>query len=410
MLSLFLVIATPEILTLDQALALAEQRSPALRQSRAHTAHADAQRQSALAPLLPQVQGSVGYSRGTANNAQSIKLDSFDQLSTGLSLRQLIWDFGRTTGRHDARLADLAAAQADERAARQDLLFAVRAGWLDALGARALVEVAKDAVDNEQRHQEQVAAQIGVGMRAPIDLAQVRTVLAGARADLIAAEQSEMAARLELGRVVGTGGSPAPPPGAEPLGPLEGEDGSLEELLGRAQAARPELEAARQLLLARERDVGAARGEYWPTLSAALAASAGGSALDAIAPNASASVDLNWPLFEGFGTDAAVRASEASAAQARALVEAVQLQLQVDLQQAQQRVRSARARLAALEEADAAAAAELELAEARYKAGTGTIIELGDAQSRRVTASAKRAQAMTDLGVSRAALLRALGE
>lgn len=410
LLALLLLAAAPDTVTLDEALALAEQGSPALAQSRARTAGADARRAATLAPLLPQVRGDLGYARGTANTANSIKLDSYDRFSSGVSLRQLLWDFGRSTEALGAADADLEAARADGRAAANDLSFAVRAAWLEAAGARALLDVSRGAVANEERHQTQVEAQIGVGLRAPIDLAQVKTVLASARADLLAAEQAEWAARLELGRVLGTGGAPAPAAVAEPLGPVAGEEGPLDALLTRALGARPELQAAEQALLARERDVASARGDYWPSLSAAASATAGGAALDALAPNATASVDLTWPLFSGLGTNAGVRGAEAASAQARALRDAVQLQLKVDVEAAQLQVRSSRARLAALQEADGAAAAELELAEARYKAGTGTIIELGDAQARRVSASARLAQAKTDLGISRAALLHALGE
>ena len=414
LLALLLLTAAPEVLTLDEALALAEQSSPALAQSRARTAGADARSAGALAPLLPQLRADVGYSRGTANTPSAIKLDSYNQLSSGVTVRQLVWDFGRTTESLGASEAELSAARADERAAKNDLAFAVRAAWMDAVGARALLEVAKGAVANEERHQVQVQAQIGVGLRAPIDLAQVKTVLASARADLVDAEQAEMARRLELGRVIGTGGAPSPSPssagGEDALGPVAGEDAPLDELVARALQARPELSAAEQIVRARERDVASARGDYWPSVSAAASANAGGAALDALAPNAVASVDLTWPLFSGLGTNASVRASEAAAAQARALRDAVELQLKVDVEAALLQVRSARARRAALDEADRAAADELDLAEARYKAGTGTIIELGDAQARRVNASARRVQAKTDLGVSRAALLRALGE
>lgn len=410
LLALLLLSSTPETLTLDEALALAEAHSPALAQGRARTAAADARTGAALAPLLPQVRGDVGYARATANTPRSIKLDSHDEFSTGLSLRQLVWDFGRSTEALGAAEAELGAARADERGDRNDLAFAVRAAWLDALGARALVEVAQGAVAIEERHRTQVEAQIGVGLRAPIDLAQVKTVLASARAELLGAEQAEMAARLELGRVLGVGGAPTPAFAPDPLGPVPGEEGPLDELVARSQQARPERAAAEQLLRARERDAASVRGDWWPTLSASASANAGGTALDALAPNAVASVDLSWPLFSGLGTQAALRGAEAAVAHARAVSDAVELQLKVDVEAAQLGVRSARARLAALTEADTAAAAELELAEARYKAGTGTIIELGDAQARRVSASAKLARARTDLGISRAALLRALGE
>ncbi|MCC7073004.1 MAG: TolC family protein [Deltaproteobacteria bacterium] len=409
LLPLLLAAAAPDVISLDEALALAEQSSPAMAQSRGRTALADARNGAALAPLLPQVRGDVGYARGTANTASSVKLDSYDQFSTGVSLRQLIWDFGRSTEGLAASEAELVSAKADERAAKNDLAFAVRAAWLDAAGARALKDVARGAVENEERHQAQVQAQIGVGLRPPIDLAQVKTVLASARADLLAAEQAEWTRRLELGRVLGTGGAPAPAVVGDPLGAVDGEDAVLESLVARAMAARPELVAAEQIVTARERDVASARGDYWPSISAQASANAGGAALDALAPNAQVGVDLSWPLFSGLGTNASVRATEAAAAQARALRDAVQLQLKVDVESAQLQVRLARARLVALEEADSASAAELELAEARYKAGTGTIIELGDAQARRVSASARLAQARTDLAVSRAALLRALG-
>ena len=52
---------------------------------------------------------------------------------------------------------------------------------------------------------------------------------------------------------------------------------------------------------------------------------------------------------------------------------------------------------------------QLRLAEGRYRAGAGSIIELGDAQVTLSNAAAQRVQAEYNLAAARAALLRALG-
>jgi outer membrane protein TolC len=72
-------------------------------------------------------------------------------------------------------------------------------------------------------------------------------------------------------------------------------------------------------------------------------------------------------------------------------------------------VASARAELPAAEEALVAARDLLGLAEARYRAGVGTSLELADAELELATTAAERVRVEYDLAGARAQLLRALG-
>ncbi|MHB8879705.1 MAG: TolC family protein, partial [Myxococcaceae bacterium] len=138
--ALWLLIATiaaqpgapvPE-LSLDQALKLARQNRPQLRQAQASTSAARARADQARAPLLPQLSATAAYQRSTANfSARPGEVppgfggtllppswDTFDFVNLGANLNQLVFDFGQVQGRWRAARA-AAEAQADtEQATR----------------------------------------------------------------------------------------------------------------------------------------------------------------------------------------------------------------------------------------------------------------------------------------------------
>jgi outer membrane protein len=72
-------------------------------------------------------------------------------------------------------------------------------------------------------------------------------------------------------------------------------------------------------------------------------------------------------------------------------------------------VRASKAQIAAADEAAASAGEQLRLAEGRYRAGLGSIIELGDAQVVLTNARAQGVQARYNLAAARAQLATAMG-
>ena len=89
--------------------------------------------------------------------------------------------------------------------------------------------------------------------------------------------------------------------------------------------------------------------------------------------------------------------------------DAERLQVRVDVEQALLNIRAAKASIDASHDAQTNAQARLQLAEGRYQAGTGSTIELGDAQVALTNAGAQVVQADFNLATARAQLLAALG-
>ena len=83
--------------------------------------------------------------------------------------------------------------------------------------------------------------------------------------------------------------------------------------------------------------------------------------------------------------------------------------MRVDIESSRLQVRAGKAAWQASEEALKNASERLRLAEARYRTGIGSIIELGDAQVAMTTAAAQRVSAEYQLASARVLLLRALG-
>lgn len=405
-----------EVLTLADAERIAPEQSPLLDQANARTRSAQARADAASSAWWPQVRLNAGYDRGTANQGSSARvpdpkapsLDTFDQLTAGVSADHLVWDFGRTTGTVGAARSTAEARSFDEEQTRRQVLASVRQAYFEAVAARALRDIAQQNLDNQLRHEEQVNAFVDIGRRPEIDRAQIRSQVANARLDLVNAEADRSNARVTLAR---TAGLHSVPRDVEPTlaAVVEGEDGDAKALRDEALAARPDLRSLEAQIESARRTVAATRGDYWPSISVGVGADARGSAIDGLGPNASAGVSMAWPLFEGFRTNADVRGAEADVNVLEATRDNARLQIESDVESARVSVVAAREAVAAAQLAVDAARTQLDLAEARYENGAGNVIELADAQLALNQAAGKKAQAEARLSSARAALLLALG-
>jgi outer membrane protein len=134
-----------------------------------------------------------------------------------------------------------------------------------------------------------------------------------------------------------------------------------------------------------------------------------GPAFDETRRSWSAGVGLTWTLLEGGLTAARVREARAALDQLDAEDEAFQQGIRLELEQARLAVRSARASLEASGEVVLNARERLRLADARYRAGLGSGLELSDAQVALNNAAAQEVKARFALGSARASLAKALG-
>jgi outer membrane protein len=402
----------PATLSLAEAVASARAHHPQLAQAHAQTEAARARVDEARAPLLPQVVGRASYQH-TERQSSSVVLpgttSSNDLYQASLSLNQLIWDFGQTT-EHWHAAESLAEASADtEVATDRQLVLNVRTSFFTARADRALVDVARETLGNQEKHLAQVQTFIKVGTRPEIDAAQSKTDVANARLALIRAENTYATAKAQLNQAMGVEGPVDYDVADETLDYVPGEDGTTDQLLDEAIKNRPELSALRAQKQSQDEALSSIRGQYLPSIGLSASANESGAALSDLGWSLVGGVTLTWPIFTGLSTRAAVREAEWNQAVIDAQDTAERQQIRFEAEQARLAVRAAKSELAAADEALTNARERLRLAEGRYQTGVGNIIELGDAQVAVTSAAAQRVQAELDLASARAQLLHVVG-
>lgn len=397
-------------LPLDEAVAEALSRRPALRAARGQAVSAAASAREARGALLPQAGLDARYGWRRDGPEGGGPAGDGDSASGTVSADALLWDFGRTSSRVRAARASAAAAGHDAEASAADVVLEVRVAYLGVLAAEALERVAAETLANEERHLAQTEAMVAAGTRAAIDLARLRTQVASARAALVRARNDARVARTALDVAMGSPGRAAYDVVDPALPALAAEGQETDALFARAVAARPELASLRASVEAGRASVDAERRALWPSLRGGV--SAGATSTDpALAPawSTTAGITLSWTLFDGLSSRAAREGAEARLDVARARLDDEGQRVWGELDRAASDVASARAQLPAAEEGLAAARELLGLAEARYREGVGSSLELADAQLELANAAAQRVQVGYDLASARARLVRALG-
>src|SRR5262249_6474159 len=121
--TVFALHAAVRVLTLHDALEMARAHQPQLRQAHADTEAAGAVADEARAPLLPQITATASYARATANDiarpgvapssnaaARGSSAATSNFYSTGVTVYQLLYDFGQTSQKWRAQEALVQAA------------------------------------------------------------------------------------------------------------------------------------------------------------------------------------------------------------------------------------------------------------------------------------------------------------
>lgn len=395
-----LVSAAP--LTLDQAIAVGLERQPRALTAAAQTQVAQARFTQTRSAVLPQVTGNAGL----AYTKSSTATDPFTQLSFGVSASQTLWDFAAIERLRAAnRLVD--AQRMLERAARLLVVLDVRRAFIDARAQQALIAVAEESLENQQRHQTQIEGFVKAQIRPEIDLAQARTDVANARVQLLNAKNGYRLAVARLHQAMGVVSNEneiAP----DQLGPVDGETQPIDALVDEAVKNRPELASLAAQRDAQERTIGAARGGFIPTLDAVGTVGLAGST-ERLAPVWNVGLVLQWPLFQGLATMGEVAEARANATLLSAQEDTQRLQIRLDVESARLNLENGAAAIEAANDAVVNARLRLKLAEGRYEAGVGSAIELGDAQIALTGAGAQLVQAQFNLSTARAQLLAALG-
>jgi len=306
----------------------------------------------------------------------------FDRAAGGLTVSQLITDFGRT---HNLVLSAKSNARAqleNEHATVLDITLTVDQAFYEALTAQAVLRVAQQTLAQRQATGDQVSALTKAKLRSDLDLSFANVQIAQANLMLVDAKNSEQSAMAALDDVLGletdqqytlvdeTNGNPPPAPD------------NADTLVQSAMGARPDLAALNDESLAARQYSIAQRDLWLPTVSALAAVGGTPVRADQILSSwyGAAGANISIPVFNGFLFNAESKEARLRAQAAQEKVRDLRDTIARDVRTAVLNAQAAFQRITVTEEMLSQANLALDLAQARYKIGLSSIVELTDAQ------------------------------
>jgi outer membrane protein len=368
---------------------------------------------AALVPI-PRVGGTVSVTGSTAS--WSPEPSSF----AGLGVTQQIFEFGRIAAEISAAESQVTVERRSADAQSLDVRFGVEEAYFAVYSAKAVVRAAAEGLERARAHYEMARAGVAQGLRPPIE--QTRVAAEVARLDLVKV-RAEGNVRVSQTLLAAAVGSPEAALDIADQAPTPAELPPLEATVQRALGREPQLQAALERIHVQEEETRAAFAQLRPEFlfAGTLNARAGGSTPSGSAPvpsgdgwipevpNWQVGIIFSWPIFEGtlWARAEASREREVVRREEAALIKQ-DLVARIDTTYVAVTIaREALPRLAAAVEA---ARANYAQADARFKAGLGTSVELADAQTLRTDTEIQLALGQFDLARTRAAFGRAIAE
>jgi outer membrane protein len=402
----------PQRLTLKQAETLAVANHPQIKAASFTAAAAEQVTTEVRSAYYPAVYGDltgVQAEAGTRLAAGGLNNPLIlDRFASGLAVGQLITDFGRTHRLSQSAGLHAGAERAGVVVTRADVLLLVDQAYFRTLRAQAVLTVAQETVKERQTVTDRVEALAQAKLKSGLDVSFAEVNLGQAKLLLVQAQNEIKAAYAELTRTLGYADDREFELAEEPL-PAAPPSDAL-PLVAQAFRERPEL-VRQQLAVQSAHAFAVAERDLWfPTISAAGnfgLVPVGDTALRS--SYAAGGFNVTIPVFNG-------KLYSARHAEANLRAQAEEQRLH-DLENSVARevrvawldVSTAYQRLDLTSQILAQARQALDLADARYKLGLSSIVELQQAQLNETQAAIDQASAKYDYGAKTASLNYAIG-
>ncbi|MBS1801872.1 MAG: TolC family protein [Acidobacteria bacterium] len=306
----------------------------------------------------------------------------YNRAAAGLTVRQLITDFGRT---RDLVKNSKLQAQAEverERATTDEITLAVDQAFFQALTAQQVLKVAQQTVRTRQATGQQIGALTQQKLRSTLDLSLADVQISQAQLLVLDAQNSAEGAMAQLNALLGsTSFTHYELVDETPESPQQAP-ANAEDLVQIAFKSRPDLAALNSQALGAKQFASAERDLNRPVVSAL--ASAGGTPVRADEIQSSwygaAGANISIPVFNGFEYSARAKEASLRAKAASERVRDLQDRIARDVRQAVLNAQTAFQRISVSKQLFDQANTAMELAQARYQVGLSGIADLTQAQ------------------------------
>ena len=448
------------VLSLEEALALAAERSEEVLLARSQVEIARAQVKETRAGALPQIEANLGYTRTFASQFDTGGFELPDSLNfepdstapledrvkyleenaanaglSGLGLlfgnlpfgqentyvatisgSQLLFSGGRTGAALSIAKNFREASEFQLTEELAEIELQVRRAYFRALFAQELERISEAAVAQAEQFLAQERLRERTGAASELDVLRADVALANLRPQLVQARNNAETAMLELKRLLNIPASqplklttPLDIPAAERLARA---DTATDDMLGR----RASIAAAERAVRMRELAVRIARGAFFPEVrvgmnygSTVFPIETFGFAGQEWRKDWNATLMVAVPIFDGLRRNAQVDLARVELNQARLNLARLREGVHLQYQQAAGERQRAAATIDARQQTVAQAQRVHDLTVLRYDRGLATQLEVTDSRLALLQARTNLAQALSDYYIAEATVTRALG-
>jgi outer membrane protein len=401
--------AAPVPLTLQAAHETALHNHPRITVADLRALAAKQVTREARSAFFPTIYGSV-VAVGTAEDNTRLAAigglnnpSIFNRNAEGLNVSQLITDFGRTANLTGSAKERALAEENTARATREQILLEVDSAFYSGLEAQAVARVAEKTVAARKSFLDQVSAMATNKLRSDLDVSFARVSLEEAGLLLSKSRSDLEAVYAQIANLMGERQSQTFRLVEEPLPP--GLSTNTAALVEQALQSRPDLLAVRHAQEATHRFTKAERAARYPTIAAL-----GSAGIVPIhdpqlpAQYAAAGVTLNLPLFSGGLYVARAKEAELRAGAADAQLLDAENAVVRDVRIAWLNAQNAFERMGMTAHLVENATRSYDLAQARYKNGVSSIVELNQAELNKISAEISYANTKYEYLLRRSAL------
>jgi outer membrane protein len=331
----FSIFAQSKVVTVDEAVEMGLNHSPDIDISRFDFKGALERSKFQKGYYLPRLDLSAGAGKQSIDYENQNNL-SGNTLMGNLSASQLIYDFGKTSGRISAADEEANAFEATMNQFISTKILDIKSRYYDVLKVRSVIEVAKKNIKLQEGQLRRAQRYYDSGIKTIIDVSDAQVRLKQAQLELNNAEYELKLRRTILEQSIGH----VPYQGKYKLYQkkldllnisrnLPQVNTSLTQLEGFAYDHRFELQSSKYLAQSAQFIVESEKGGYLPSLS--LRGDYQTQDVDddfvGMLPETQwqAGVDLTWNLFAGNQTDASVQEAKISALKASSRIDEVRL-------------------------------------------------------------------------------------
>jgi outer membrane protein TolC len=417
----------PSSLTLPDCLDLAMKQNPAILKAREEIRRTHGVIMEARAPAIPQINASGDYRNIDRNTIDQTPLGSTTNTTVfrnqeqpwfaKIEVSQLLYAGGRVSAAlRAAKLVDQIAALGLQRTVA-DTILSVRTNFYQILLNKAQVQVREESVTLLEQQLRDAQSRYDVGAVPRFNVLRAEVELANAKPPLIRAQNDLRLSKESLVKLLAIDSknqtNDFTPISFEGQLIYEHRAWELSKALQQALVLRPELlQAERQIGVAKA-NVTVASSGYKPEVSALANYNWHDSAfsdnIDKTLHGWTVGATMSWALFDGMLTRGRVSQARAQLQEANLDYADTRREVELEVRQAYsdylQTLELIEAQMKTVEQAEES----LRLAEARFRAGTGTQLDVLSAQTALTDARSNEVQALHDYNVAIATLERVTG-